>query len=240
MTRKKQNQKQKQKKLVDANQTKIVSNIYRVKRQNTICLGMIVKNESKVIERCLNSVAPLIDYWVISDTGSTDGTQDIIKNFFKKLNIPGELHEDPWINFGHNRTNYMKYAKDKTDYLITLDADEIFVYDSNFEIPKLAHDHYNIMTVYGDIKYIRCQLFNNKLAWVWEGVLHEYPTLDKSVRESICLTSSNLEGIINRPSPEGARSSDPNKYKRDALVFETDLLNDPNNARTVFYLAYFI
>ena len=45
-------------------------------KQQTLCLCMIVKNESRVIERCLSAVRPLIDYWVISDTGSTDGTQD--------------------------------------------------------------------------------------------------------------------------------------------------------------------
>ena len=63
---------------------------------------MIVKNESEVIKRCLDSVIPVIDYWVIIDTGSNDGTQDIIKNHLK--DIPGELHERPWKNFGENRT----------------------------------------------------------------------------------------------------------------------------------------
>jgi glycosyltransferase involved in cell wall biosynthesis len=41
----------------------------------SVCLNMIVKNESKVIERCLRSVKGCIDYWVIVDTGSTDDTQ---------------------------------------------------------------------------------------------------------------------------------------------------------------------
>ena len=44
-----------------------------------ICLNMIVKDESQVIERCLRSVKPFIHAWAISDTGSTDGTQDIIR-----------------------------------------------------------------------------------------------------------------------------------------------------------------
>ena len=41
----------------------------------TICLNMIVRNEAPVIRRCLDSVMPIIDSWVIVDTGSTDGTQ---------------------------------------------------------------------------------------------------------------------------------------------------------------------
>jgi len=44
--------------------------------QPTICLTMIVKNEAQVIRRCIDSVRRFISYWVIVDTGSTDGTQE--------------------------------------------------------------------------------------------------------------------------------------------------------------------
>ena len=92
-----------------------------------LCLCMIVKNESSIIKDCLNSIADYLDYWVICDTGSTDGTQDIIKSFFKEKGISGELHEDKWVNFGYNRSLYLKYAKNKGDFLIMLDADEILI-----------------------------------------------------------------------------------------------------------------
>ena len=72
----------------------------------TICLNMIVKDESHIIEETLNNITSYIDldYWVISDTGSTDNTKEIIKLFFEKKKIKGELHEDSWKDFGHNRT----------------------------------------------------------------------------------------------------------------------------------------
>ncbi len=59
-------------------------------KNRKICLNMIVKNEAHIILETLNNIKRHIDYWVISDTGSTDGTQDIIKKFFKKEGIEGE------------------------------------------------------------------------------------------------------------------------------------------------------
>ena len=72
----------------------------------SICLNMIVKNEEENIGETLINLLSYIkfDYWVISDTGSTDKTMEIITTFFKERNIPGELHEDPWEDFGTNRT----------------------------------------------------------------------------------------------------------------------------------------
>jgi len=69
---------------------------------------MIVRNEAHVIRRCLDSVMPLIDTWVIVDTGSTDGTQKIVREHLAA--IPGELLERPWVNFAHNRTEAVVLA----------------------------------------------------------------------------------------------------------------------------------
>ena len=68
----------------------------------TICLNMIVRNEAHIVHELLDCVAPYISSWVIVDTGSEDGTQDIIRKHMANLGIPGELHERPWKNFGHN------------------------------------------------------------------------------------------------------------------------------------------
>ena len=78
----------------------------------TICLNMIVKNESHIILETLQNLSKYIsfDYWVISDTGSTDGTQDLITNFFKEKNIPGAIFQDEWRDFGYNRSKAIKHA----------------------------------------------------------------------------------------------------------------------------------
>lgn len=72
----------------------------------TICLNMIVKNESHVIAKTLGNILDHIpiSFYVISDTGSTDDTEQIIKDFFAQRNIPGHVTNDPWHDFATNRS----------------------------------------------------------------------------------------------------------------------------------------
>src|SRR5260370_14238085 len=100
-----------------------------------ICLSMIVKNEAPVIRRCLESVRPIIDRWVIVDTGSTDGTQDIIHECLKDL--PGELHERPWRDFAHNRSEALALARPQGDYSLIIDADDTLDMPRDFQLPEL-------------------------------------------------------------------------------------------------------
>ena len=97
----------------------------------TICLNMIVKNEAHIIASTLENICNYIslDYWVIVDTGSTDETKQIIRDFFESKNIKGELHETEWKDFGFNRSDALSKAFNKTDYLLIFDADDRIVGD---------------------------------------------------------------------------------------------------------------
>jgi glycosyltransferase involved in cell wall biosynthesis len=61
----------------------------------TIGLCMIVKNEAGVILRCLESARSLVDYALVEDTGSSDGTQEIIRDYLRRENLPGEVFDAP-------------------------------------------------------------------------------------------------------------------------------------------------
>src|SRR5690349_17931033 len=96
--------------------------------RKTIGLVMIVKNEAGVIVRCLESARPLIDYVSICDTGSTDGTQQIIRDWLEANGIAGQVLQRPWVNFAANRTESLealRHVRD-VDYALTIDADETF------------------------------------------------------------------------------------------------------------------
>ncbi|MBI5345794.1 MAG: glycosyltransferase [Chlamydiae bacterium] len=199
-------------------------------KQKTVCLNMIVKDESKVIKRCLASVKKIIDYWVIVDTGSSDGTQNIIKEFMK--DIPGELHERPWVNFGHNRNEALQLAKNKGDYVLFIDADEFLAFTDNFQMPKLDKDCYLIeIKEQNEMIFKRTFLINNSLNWHWEGVLHE----DISCPQS--QTFEVMSNVMDINMNDGHRSEDPKKYLKDAQMLEKELEKDPHNTRIVFYIG---
>ena len=159
----------------------------------TICLDMIVKNEAPVILRCLDSVRPIIDYWVIVDTGSTDGTQDIIRQHLK--DIPGELIERPWLDFAHNRTEALERARGHGDYVFVIDADEVLEITGGFKMPHLTADSYNVEVHYGGYSYLRKQLVNNALPWCYKGVLHEYIHVRPKPERAV------PRGVAHRASP---------------------------------------
>jgi glycosyltransferase involved in cell wall biosynthesis len=199
------------------------------KKAPTICLNMIVKNETKVIKRCLASVKPVIDYWVIVDTGSTDGTQEMIRGFMK--DVPGQLEEVPWVNFEYNRNKALEFAKGKADYVLIIDADEVLRIGDGFNKGALDKDFYHIITEFGGTEYTRVQLIKNSLPWKWVGVLHE------ALHCPDISSGALLAGLVNVVNTDGARSADPLKYQKDAAILEEALKKEPDNSRYKFYLA---
>ncbi len=195
-----------------------------------ICLSMIVKNESHVIQRALASARPLIDSWVIIDTGSTDGTQEVIRDYMQ--DIPGVLIERPWKNFAHNRNEALILAQQQGDYVLFLDADDHLEYDRTFQRQELSADAYTLWWHLGDgFTYQKPQLIKATLPWHWEGVWHEYLTCD------VQWNQQPLNGVTYQCGRDGASSKDPNKYLKAVEALEQALEEDPTNSRYMFYLA---
>lgn len=198
----------------------------------SICLNMIVRNEAKAIRRCLDSVMPFIDRWVIVDTGSTDGTQKIITEHLR--HIPGRLFERPWKDFGHNRSEAIQLAAGQGDYLLFIDADDFLAVPPDFTMPELTDGAYHVTIEDNSLVYWRKAIVSQSLAWRYVGVLHEYVHCDAAH------TTSNLLGprIVRNLGGSGlSKAAAIEKYRQHARIFEEALRQEPDNSRYVFYLA---
>jgi len=188
---------------------------------------MIVKNEERVIERSLNSILPFVDTWCIVDTGSTDSTMQKIKETTDKHQKPGILHQKPWVNFGHNRTELLELARPLAKWFFMLDADDIVEATPFKHLLAEPFDTYHLTLKRGTLTYKRPVIFNAK-PWAFKGALHEYAHLDNARHGDLPIT---IDARV-----EGARSQNPFKYRDDALALEADFLTNPD-PRSAFYCA---
>jgi glycosyltransferase involved in cell wall biosynthesis len=200
----------------------------------SLCLCMIVKNEAAILETTLGHLCDRIQfsYWVISDTGSTDNTRELIRSFFSKRGIPGELVEHKWKDFGYNRTKALECAYMKTDYLMVFDADDSIV--GTMQIPQLKEDRY-VATFERTETYYRPLIITNRKKWMYKGVLHEY--LDApEVR-----TTGILKGDYYIHSGRtGSRNQNKQKYVEDARLLEKAFHEEQDESlkdRYAFYCA---
>lgn len=194
-----------------------------------IVLTMIVKDEAPVIRRCLESVKPFIDAWVIVDTGSSDATFSIVEEVMD--GIPGHIGISSWKNFAHNRNEVLDIARMAYPdaYALTIDADEVLAGFPALDVSG-DHDGYMLPVEYAGTRYDRLALVRLDKPWRWEGVVHELLTLE----------GADI-GYLPAPtivvSHDGARSRDPETYRKDAALLEAHLAEHPDDPRAQFYLA---
>ena len=198
-----------------------------------ICLNMIVKDEAGVIERCLRSVRPYIQAWAIVDTGSSDGTQEVIRSVMGDL--PGRLADHPWVDFATNRNQALQLAHGLGAYAMFMDADDTLEIAHPGVFESLDADSYAVEIITRGIISFGPFLARLALPWSWTGVLHE--TLVSS-RESI--VEARLPGARLLRHDDGARSRAglQAKYARDAELLREALRSDPDNSRYVLYLGH--
>ena len=206
----------------------------------TITFFAIVKNEEKIIERCLQSLLPIIDYIVISDTGSTDNTIEKIQNFIDKSGKKGKVFQDTWVNFGVNRTlsfeNAQKWIKgeninQRSNYLLTIDADMCLNIDPSFNKDILINSECWMCRQLNDVLcYYNSRLFRSDLPVKCIGVTHEF-----WYYENIGKNNKKLETLTLKDIGDGGAKSD--KYTRDIKLLLKGIEDEPQNTRYFFYLG---
>ena len=190
---------------------------------------MIVKNESKIIERLLESVLSIIDTYCICDTGSTDDTVEIIRNFMTKSGKNGEVYTEPFKNFGYNRDHALKRADKWGDYVLLLDADMKLVIDPAFDKTKLTADGYSILQKNPSIQYYNTRIVKTRIGVRCVCPTHEYYDFPSGAH------TERLSTLwINDIGDGGCKT---NKFERDVRLLLQGIIDEPENPRYYFYLA---
>jgi len=197
----------------------------------SLCLNMIVKNESNIITRLLDSVLPIIDCYCICDTGSTDNTIDVIKKYFFEKKIPGTIISEPFKNFSYNRNIALKACLGMSDFILLLDADMIL---KNMKFDKYSLLNYDSFFLYQGNEsffYKNIRIVRNNGLFTYNGVTHEYINIPSGN------TSYDITKDVLFIDDIGDGNSKVDKYERDIRLLTEDINKNPTNIRSYFYLA---
>lgn len=203
-----------------------------------VILCMIVRNEERVLQRCLDAALRLADAACICDTGSTDDTVSVAEQTLACAGKPLWICRHEWVNFGVNRSRSFveasRFAEDlgwdpETSYALFLDADMILHLTPSFTRDALTADAYRIRQSHGSLHYDNLRLARLALPWRSVGATHEYWTAEGSGRPAR-LATAWIQDV-------GDGGSKADKTERDIRLLEAALASEPDNPRTVFYLA---
>jgi len=208
-----------------------------------IIVLLMIKNEGKIIERCIRSSLSVADAICICDTGSTDNTLEVIERLaiqlsLEGLKIPIKVYHSTWENFGHNRTLSFKSARDmasmldfdwENTYALLLDAD-MMLCNVNLEFNKktLTEPGYKLIQKAGTLEYYNVRLIRLSANWICKCPTHEVWTGSESeiIKPSIL--------FINDLNDGGCKSD---KFQRDKRLLTEELERNPACARSMFYLG---
>ena len=208
-----------------------------------LILNTIVKNESHCILKMLESAAQISDAIVIADTGSTDGTQDLIRKFGEEKGIPTFVFDRPFDDFEKSRNFGMQKARDVVQELgwntndcwtWWCDADETIIVDPKFNKAQFNKDLFMINTYIGQMKYTRNTFARVSKPFKFYGPVHEF-----IICEEKNITSGLAENVHVDVKMIGAswQGNIPAKYKSHAFVLEKYIDENRQDPRWIFYTA---
>jgi tetratricopeptide (TPR) repeat protein/predicted O-methyltransferase YrrM len=215
-------------------------------KKSKIVMISMFKNESKGIRRMLESVYKYIDFYVFQDNGSTDGTPEIVEEFFADKNIPGFIYkvEEGWVGFGWNRDHLLQTCM-KTDHgcdwIMKMDCDEYLEVDDDFDWSPFYNkdtECFHVTAKAPGCIYYRTWIWNAKLPWkFYHDVAHECIYLDNGRGENY-QAESLPRGLRMIGTSDGESYTVRTKYISDALKLEEKLIREETMLTDLYHFWY--
>ncbi len=206
-------------------------------KHNRLILLLMVKNESRIIQRCLEGALPYVDAVALLDTGSTDDTVAKATQILQATQTLHRIEQHPFENFGQSRTRSFEVAQrlceelqwsPETTYALAVDADMIIRPQPAFFDFPLTLNGYQMIQENGHMKYYNTRLMRCGHPWKCIGATHEYWSGDPTGKIPYELF------YIDDKNDGGCKAD---KFERDVRLLTEDLERDPTNGRTHYYLG---
>lgn len=218
-----------------------------MQKNTKIAMISMFRNEADNIGSMLESVAPYIDYWVLQDNGSTDGTADVVREFFNKHPIPGHLYQvaEGWKGFGWNRDHLIKTCQSLPhgcDWILKMDCDETLVVEPDFDwsvLDDITVHAWNVPVISGQIIYTRCWLYNARLPWAFDhDPCHETVRCDLPDIGHNYQSRTLSDKIHHVGSFKGQSWTVPTKFVTDALILEEKMIREGTMLTDEYHFWY--
>ena len=206
-----------------------------------VILTLMIKNEERIVTRCVDRALRVADAVCVCDTGSTDGTLDALGSYLPTLGVPTKLVHSPWVDFGQTRTESMRatvafcdelgWARTRT-YSLVLDADMLLRVSDAFDKTELEASAYLLRQDSGSLSHCNIRLMRLSDPWRCVGPTHEY-------WECIGSDTTDLRAVLETAHIDdvGDGGCKQDKFERDERLLRAALATDPTNTRHMFYLA---
>jgi hypothetical protein len=202
---------------------------------NLICLAMIVKDAGPDFENVLTENLPFFDRWCILDTGSTDGTQEIIKRVLKDKK--GTLYSEPFVDFKVSRNRCLDLAGTTCDFICTLDDTYVLKGDLRKFLTEVrgdtVSDSFSLLIQSDDSEYYSNRIIKSKTGLRYIHTIHEVIT-DKN---NINITIPFDEAYIFDKRSDYMETRTNSRKQLDLDLLFKELKATPNDPRSLYYIA---
>lgn len=194
---------------------------------------MIVKNSGGILQECLQKIKPYIDHWTILDTGSIDGTQELVKSVLQ--DVPGNLYEEPFVNFLVSRNRSLDLSSGTCKYTIILD--DSYCINNGPELREFLIKNngicYNIQIVEPITSNV---YYSNRIIRTDTGKRYEKYRIHEFIPDEEYLTLPETCYITDISDPYHKLRSTV-RFQKDLVLLKEHYNEDPNDTRILYYIA---